>query len=200
MAADGRHPMVASPQPSLVLNTFTGLIQTFTDFLIVSIHTILHLRNLLPPSTFIITRKYNYAVPQQRHLGACAWIIAVCSAIETQLFEGIVRRIIFVIYRDDVGMVERWMFDVDEFPVVPSDQASMIFSELSVSLVDIEEQLRATIQRMIACKAELAPLPQNCTYTVMVELKKMADPPLRVSSSRLCMAIIKESSANMKFF
>jgi hypothetical protein len=27
--------------------------------------------------------------------------------------------------------VERWIFDVDDFPVVPKDQASMIFSSIS---------------------------------------------------------------------
>ena len=77
------------------------------------------------------------------------------------------------------------MFDVDDFPVVPKDQASMIFSELSVSLVDIEEQLRATMQNLVACKAKLEPLPEHCTYTVLVVLKEMADPPFGVSSSCL---------------
>ena len=77
------------------------------------------------------------------------------------------------------------MFDVDDFPVVPKDQASMIFSALSVSLVDIEEQLRATMQNLVAFKAELAPLPEHCTYTFLVELKEMCDPPVGVSSSCL---------------
>ena len=59
----------------------------------------------------------------------------------------------------------------------------MIFSKLSISLIDIEEQLRATIQRLVDYKAKLASLPENYTYTIIVELKEIANPLLRVSSS-----------------
>ena len=114
----------ATPPPSFILNTFTGLIETFTDFLIASINTILYSRNLLAPRTFIAICKYNHAVPQQRHPEVCAWIIKPCSAVSTQLSEGIVRRIVFVVYHNDVRLVERWMFDVNDFPVVPKDRTS----------------------------------------------------------------------------
>jgi mitotic spindle assembly checkpoint protein MAD2B len=158
---------MAGPRPlPLTLNTLTHLIETFTDFLIVSIHAILHLRSLYPPSTFITTCKYNFAVPQQRHPDVCKWILDACLAVQTQLFEGIVRRVIFVIYQD-AEVIERWIFDVDRFPVVPKDEASIIIPELAVSLVDIEEQLRATMKRLEECAAKLTPLPKNCAFTIL---------------------------------
>lgn len=172
---------MAPPPPWLILSTVARIVETLTDFLIAAIHTILHARNLLPPSTFIRTRKYNLAVPQQRHPKVCAWIMDACSGVRTQVLAGIARRVIFAIYDEDGEVVERWMFDVDDFPVVPEDVLAEVFHELSVSVVDIEEQLRATMKKLADCKAQLEPLPENCTYAVMVELKKGADPPPGVS-------------------
>ena len=184
------------PPPPLILNTLAHLIQTFTDFLIVSIHTILNSRALYPPSTFIKTRKYNFAVPQQRHPKVCAQIMTACSAVKTQLFEGIVRRVVFVIHQD-VEVIERWIFDVDLFPVVPKDEASIMMPELVVSFVDIEEQLRATLKRLADCGAKLAPLPEDCTFTIMVELKNGADPPLEVRCFLLSFVMVRTASINI---
>jgi hypothetical protein len=176
--------------------SLADLIQTFTDFLIVSIHTILNSRALYPPSTFIMTRKYNVEVPQQRHPKVCAQIMTACSAVKTQLFEGVVRRVVFVIHQD-AEVIERWIFDVDLFPVVPKDEASITMPELAVSLVDIEEQLRATMKRLAGCGAKLAPLPEDCTFTIMVELKDGADPPLGVSCFLLSVVMVRTASINI---
>ena len=96
------------------------------------------------------------------------------------MLESIVQRVIFVIHQDE-EVVERWMFDVDQFLVIPKNEASIVIPELTVSRVDIEEQLRATIYRLADCGAKLAPLPKDCTFTIMAELKDMAEPPLEVS-------------------
>ena len=98
--------------PPLILNTLTDLIDTFIDFLTVSIHAILHLRSLYPPSTFITTCKYNYDVPQQRHPDVSKWILDACRAVKSLLLEGIIRCVVFVIYQDP-EVVERWIFDID---------------------------------------------------------------------------------------
>jgi mitotic spindle assembly checkpoint protein MAD2B len=165
----------------LFLNTFASLIEAFTDFLVVSIHTILRSRVLYPPNIFITTRKYNLPVAQLRHPKVCTWILNACSAIRTQLLEGVVDRIFVVIYTQDAKVVERWVFDIGGFPVVPRDEALTEFEYLGggkgASIVDVEEQLRAIVGKLAYHGERMEQLPENCTFTVAVELKKMADPP-----------------------
>lgn len=177
---------MSAPLQPLILNTFTSLVQTFTDFLVVSIHTILYSRAIYPSNTFISTRKYNFPVRQNRHPKVCAWILDACTAVQTQLLKGVVRRVVVVIYNQDAKVMERWVFDVERFPVVPKEEALTEFADdglgggKGISVVDVEEQLRATVRKLAYCGEKLAPLPENCTYTVVVELKDKADPPIGV--------------------
>lgn len=111
--------------------------------------------------------------------------------------------------------MERYLFDIERFPVVEKAMAWAEFEdrpegkgkgkereaeeEMSVeerekekeratkekkrfNVVDIEEQLRATLNKLIYSTARLEPLPEDCTYTVAVELRDdpNALPPLAV--------------------
>ncbi|CZR65301.1 related to MUS-26 protein MUS-26, involved in DNA repair [Phialocephala subalpina] len=172
--------MAAPPPQTLVLNTLFSLVETFNDFLNVSIHTILYSRTLYRPHNFITTSKYNLPVQQNRHPQVCTWICRACSEVQTLLLKGILRCIFIVIYSQDAEVIERWVFDVDHFPVALEEDALTELNVLGVdkvSLVDVEEQLRATIQKLKYCGERMAALPENSTFTVMVELKDKADPP-----------------------
>ncbi|RFU32069.1 hypothetical protein B7463_g4247, partial [Scytalidium lignicola] len=170
-----------------ILNTYQSLITTFSDFLTVAIHTILYERNLYPATTFLSTRKYNLPVRQNRHPKVCKWIQDAVAAVEGQMIKGAVSRVVVVIYSPQLEVLERFLFDVSSFPSVPANE---IFTplereggdgegdEVKISLVDIEEQLRATIRKLAVCGGKLGPLPEGCTYTVAVELKDKAPPPI----------------------
>jgi hypothetical protein len=43
-----------------------------------------------------------------------------------------------------------------------------------LNLVDIEEQLRGTLIKLLAHRKKLEPLPENCTYTLAMKLKDEA--------------------------
>ena len=90
--------------------------------------------------------------------------------------------------------MERFVFDVDRFPVVVDKEQ---FTEMvrdkqgwqegedrlkgvGVSAVDVEEQLRAAIRKLAYCGGKLGDLPEGCTYTVVVELKDGVEPPIGV--------------------
>ncbi len=47
-------------------------------------------------------------------------------------------------------------------------------------MVDLEEQFRAIFARLAFCGSTLAPLPENCSFTVCIELKDEVgvDPPI----------------------
>jgi mitotic spindle assembly checkpoint protein MAD2B len=178
------------PREPLQLNTYHSLLTAFTDFLIVAIHTILYERGLYPPETFLLTRAYNFPVRQNRHPLVCKWIQDAVSAVHDQMLKGTVRRVVLVIYSDQQEVLERFLFDIERFPAVPEKEAYTEFEnessaddEVKVSRVDVEEQLRATVRMLAYCGGKLGELPEDCTYTLAVELKESADPPIGVCCS-----------------
>lgn len=179
---------MATPQSTYLTNALS-LHQTLTDFLTVAIHTILYSRALYPPSTFISTRKYNLPVRQCRHPAVCDWINSSVSHIATLLKAGTIKRIIVVIYNRDGEVMERFLFDVERFPVVEPREHLTDFEAREggdgpgVSRSDVEEQLRATIRKLAYAGEKLSPLPEGCTFTVAVELRDKVDPPIGVCYS-----------------
>jgi mitotic spindle assembly checkpoint protein MAD2B len=175
------------PREPLQLNTYRSLLAAFTDFLIVAVHTILYERGLYPPETFILTRAYNFPVRQNRHPLVCKWVQDAVSAVHDEMLKGRVRRVVLVIFSDQQEVLERFLFDVERFPAVPEKEAYVEFEtrpspegELRVNKVDVEEQLRATVRMLAYSGGRLGELPKNCTYTLAVELKDDADPPIGV--------------------
>lgn len=185
---------MAAP-PKTILNNYQALVTTFSDFLVVAIHTILYERNLYPQETFLLTRAYNFPVRQNRHPLVCKWIRDAVAAIQAQLLKGTVKRIAFVIYSQQQEVLERFMFDVSGFPSVPEKERFTEFEgtsaeegddgeELRVNKIDIEEQLRATVRKLAYCGSKLGELPDDCTYTIAVELKDDVEPPIGVRLPR----------------
>lgn len=94
-----------------------------------------------------------------------------------------------MIYSDQQEVLERFMFDVSAFPSVPEKEKFTEFEgtsaeegddgeELRVNIIDVEEQLRATVRKLAYCGSKLGKLPNGCTYTIAVELKDEAEPPI----------------------
>lgn len=111
--------------------------------------------------------------------------------------------------RQQAVVQERWVFDVGAWPVVARTDRFVEFEEpvvgkgkgvekppvnneegegmktageeVKIHIVDIEEQLRATIRRLAYTAEKMPPLPEGCTYTVIVELRDDATPPIGVS-------------------
>lgn len=92
-----------------------------------------------------------------------------------------------MIYNQDAEVMERFLFDVERFPVVDAKEQLTDFEAREgaegpgVSRSDVEEQLRATIRKLSYAGEKLAPLPADCTFTVAVELRDKANPPIGVS-------------------
>lgn len=171
------------------LITFQSFVTTFTDFLTVAVHTILYERNIYPHTSFLSARKYNFSVRQNRHPKVCTYITDAVSAVEAELLKGAVDRVVVVIYHDTTDIpLERFVFDVSRFPYVPPEHRATPLRQTQsqpgqgiciLPLVDLEEQLRATMSRLTTCSSRLKPLPQSCTFALVIELKEdTRDPPL----------------------
>ncbi|KAF3766828.1 hypothetical protein M406DRAFT_97681 [Cryphonectria parasitica EP155] len=110
------------------------LLDAFTSFLTVSIHTILYNRNIYPRDTFLSAKAFNLPVHQSRHPKVCSWINDAVDAVMAQLAKGTVERVAVVIHSPlkpppakvsvvrqlpPGSVLERWMFDVSRFPSWP---------------------------------------------------------------------------------
>ncbi|KAH7411389.1 DNA-binding protein [Cadophora sp. MPI-SDFR-AT-0126] len=180
----------------LQLTTPLSLQQTLTSFLTVAIHTILYTRALYPPSTFLTTRAYNFPVHQSRHPAVCEWINSAIASVAVLLQKGTVKRIVVPVFSEEGKVMERFMFDVERFPVVGEKEKLVEFEardansnivggsqpqlKAGVKRADIEEQLRGTIRHLDHACSRLSPLPENCTYSIAVELRDEpgVDPPI----------------------
>lgn len=170
--------------------TFRTFIQTFTDFLTVAIHTILYERRLYPQTSFLSARAYNYSVRQSRNPKVCEWINDAMVAVSAELFKATVARIVLVVYDTASQPLERYVFDTSRFPVVPPGEhgtplvrtivdGGQSQHQLVLPMVELEEQLRATMSRLSGCGAQLQALPESCSYNIAVELKDGSEPPIR---------------------
>lgn len=111
-----------------------ALFNSFTNFLTVSIHTILYYRDIYPRQTFLSAKAFNLPVHQSRHPKVCAWINDAVDAVLTQVAKGAVDRVAVVIHSPpDLKqqqlapgtVLERWMFDLSNFPSWPGGIEAM---------------------------------------------------------------------------
>ncbi|KAK7528902.1 DNA-binding protein [Phyllosticta citriasiana] len=174
--------------------TFTALISAFTSFLTVSLHTILYHRGLYPRATFLTSRAYNYPVAQSRHPAVCAWVADAVAAVEAELLRNRARSVALVVYSRDARPLERFVWDVSRFPHVEAAERELVMERLGEAgaaaattervaalgavQVDMEEQFRAVLARLSTCDSRLKPLPEGCTFTMVVEVKEEAEPPV----------------------
>lgn len=103
--------------------------------------------------------------------------------------KGKVSRISLVVLSpNDFEPLERFVWDVSSFPMVPTAEQHTPFQShedptalSGATLADIEEQLRASLGKISLASAKLSKLPQECTFTISIELKGDAPAPVGVS-------------------
>lgn len=114
--------------------TYLENLTSFLSFLIAYTHTLLYLRKLYPPTSFVQSRFHNTCVYQSRHPLVCEWIRDAVAAVREDLLLGTVARIGIVIFCYGEGeagkagsakIMERYMFDVSKFPVVSKNERNM---------------------------------------------------------------------------
>ncbi|KAK4696497.1 mitotic spindle assembly checkpoint protein MAD2B, partial [Lecanoromycetidae sp. Uapishka_2] len=154
-----------------VLDTYQAVVSAYCDFLTVAIHTILYERNIYPQTSFIKARKYNYP----------------CTIAQTSL----------IIHAPPPSSqpLERYVFSTASFPRIPPSETLTPFApETSTNedaedpenppvdptttkrfdpppTSDLPEQFRATFARLSTSLSGLRPLPEDCSFTLAIELR-----------------------------
>ncbi|KAL8659168.1 MAG: hypothetical protein Q9226_000575 [Calogaya cf. arnoldii] len=165
-----------------VLNSYHAVVSAYSDFLTVAIHTILYERNIYPPSSFIAARKFNCPVRQSRHPKVCKWIQDAVAAVEFEMLKCTLSNTSLVIHAPPPSSapLERFLFSTTAFPSLPPSELLTPFSDNPPAAADLPEQFRATISRLSTLSSALSPLPPDCSFTLVTELRDDADihPPL----------------------
>jgi mitotic spindle assembly checkpoint protein MAD2B len=194
--------------------TYHAALAAFTHFLTAYTHTLLYLRHIYPPTSFARSRFHNTPVHQSRHPLVCEWIRDAIAAVRDELLAGSVARIGIVVFSygsaevgasGSVKIMERYMLDVSNFPVVEKGDREMEIEwegeqdqdedeedeeeeeehedkdkgkqkALDADVdVDLSEQFRAALLALTTRTAQLAPLPPQCSFNISMELKDGGD-------------------------
>ncbi|KAL8965985.1 MAG: hypothetical protein Q9183_003585 [Haloplaca sp. 2 TL-2023] len=165
------------------LDTYQVVVLAFSEFLTVAIHTILYERQLYPRTSFLAARKYNCPVRQSRHPKVCRWIQDAVAAVEVEMLKCALSTVSLVIHAPPPSSapLERYVFSTAAFPSVPSSELLTPFTNNPPPTTDLPEQFRATITKLCTLSSALSPLPQDCSFTVVAELRDDPDiqAPLR---------------------
>ncbi|KAI8962313.1 DNA-binding protein [Daldinia sp. FL1419] len=192
-STQSRHPH--QEQQSVALDQANNLLTSFTQFLTVCIHNILYYRSIYPAQTFLTSRAYNLPVHQSRHPKVCSWIRDAVDAVKGQLILGAVERIAVVVYDGQAKVMERWMFDVANFPAWKGfkeakgprieEEDELVEganaeggADGKVNWANVDEQLRATVRKLAYAAEKMAALPEGCTFTIAVELRDEGEAPI----------------------
>lgn len=94
---------------------------------------------------------------------------------------------LIVLSPNEFEPVERFVWDISSFPVVPTAEQNTPFQSFEnptalsgTTLADIEEQLRASLGKISLVSARLSQLPKDSTFTISIELKDEAAAPVSV--------------------
>ncbi|CZS83863.1 unnamed protein product [Fusarium graminearum] len=198
------------PGPSVPAAQASHLLSSFTTFLTLTLHTLLYHRGLYPATTFLTARALNLPVHQSRHPGLCTWINDAVSSVAAQLRKGTVRRIAIVMHAAKTfDVLERWVFDVETFPVGWGDREERNYNpvlvegvdeEGGVNWTDVNEALRGALRRISHAAEMLSALPEGSTFTLAVELRDGASAPIGVTSATLDTLPTKPSTTNRHLF
>jgi mitotic spindle assembly checkpoint protein MAD2B len=191
--------------------TYLETLAHFTNFLTAYTHTLLYLRTLYPKTSFTHSRFHNASVYQSRHPFVCEWISDAITAVREELLNGTVARIGIVVFsyggEDGTGsakIMERYMFDVSQFPVVEKRDRNIEIEWDDIAItsgsdnddegdgfggrkrrktkpldidvdINLSEQFRAALLALTTRTSVLAPLPPNCSFNISMELKDEGD-------------------------
>ncbi|KAG2224040.1 hypothetical protein INT45_009626 [Circinella minor] len=149
------------------------LINLLLDFIEVWIHQILYERELYPTAIFSLKKKYDVPVHMATHEGVANYISKFVESLQTLLISGNCKFISLKIMSPmNNRILERFVFEIESALNesnldIPLD--TILDSEVTCSLADIQQQLRACLLRTAGTRSSLVNNPSDCTFTLGVE-------------------------------
>ncbi|XP_060073785.1 mitotic spindle assembly checkpoint protein MAD2B-like [Ylistrum balloti] len=136
------------------------------EFLEVTIHSILYLRDLYPRGVFEKRKKYNVPVQMCLHPDVCKYVVNIVDSVHRLNQLNQVEKIAMVILGSDHRPLERFVIEISKH----SDH----LKGDDRYLYQLEQSLRAFLLKLTVSDALLQPLPKDCTWTIQIETTESA--------------------------
>lgn len=161
----------------------TEILGSFHEFFIVFTHNILYVRDLYPKASFEAVRHYGIAVHQNRHPELYEWIESMATNCMNMMRSGKVNKVSVVIMNNNKPL-ERFVIDLTEFDLqelTAMDDKSDYTTEESDQWSRLGSQYRACIVKLINMGDSLGKLPDDTTFTILLE----SDSPLATDNEAI---------------
>lgn len=152
--------------------TYSDLFEWFTEFFIVAIHSILYIRRLYPQDTFRAAHQYGIVVYQSRHPKVCEYVEHMARSCMKFVKKGIVDKVSLVVISENGFPVERFAFDLRDFPKLSDKLATTTIDEDSgISYQQVCSQYRACIVTLTSLSHSFGAAVSNATFSIIMETK-----------------------------
>ncbi|OWF46718.1 mitotic spindle assembly checkpoint protein MAD2B-like isoform X2 [Mizuhopecten yessoensis] len=148
------------------LETATVGADVLCEFLEVSIHSILYLRDLYPRGVFEKRKKYNVPVQMCLHPDVCKYVVNIVDSVHRLNQLNQVEKIAMVILGPDHRPLERFVIEIGRHSDNMKGDDRYLYQ--------LEQSLRAFLLKLNVSDALLQPLPKDCTWAIQVETTESA--------------------------
>ncbi|KAE8746423.1 hypothetical protein FOCC_FOCC006918 [Frankliniella occidentalis] len=139
------------------------IVDILVEFLEVSIHHLLFLRNLYPPSIFVLRKMYNIPVQVSQHPGLNQYIIETLRSAKALLRSSHLKCLSVCFYSDNEIPIERFVFDI--LSIHENFRIDHDFSD--TYLVKLRDGFRAFCLKVAAI--DMKPLTENCSFQIHLQ-------------------------------
>ncbi|KAI8139591.1 DNA-binding protein [Fennellomyces sp. T-0311] len=150
--------------------TRQDLVNLLLDFIQVWIHQILYVRELYPTAIFELKKKYNVPVHMAAHEQVARYISQFVESLQPLVLKGNCKCVALKIISPTNHLLERFVLEIESaLWALDVPLESVLDSEPTCSLADMQQELRACFLRMAATRSSLSKNPPDCTFSLTVE-------------------------------
>ncbi|KAJ3530093.1 hypothetical protein NMY22_g8720 [Coprinellus aureogranulatus] len=159
--------------------TFNQAVAGIAEFIEIAIHTILYVRQIYPPDLFIRRKKYDTPVFQSRHPALNEYIAGAVKAVEDEMTQGAVEKVVVVIKNKEHVPMERFIFSIENMIEVPSfNKGAKLRIDGAMTASSLTQYFRSFLTKlsMVECQLGQMYLGDNVSFAILLELRDDAAP------------------------
>ncbi|KAF9056132.1 DNA-binding protein [Panaeolus papilionaceus] len=162
--------------------SFNQLVHAIAEFIEVAIHTILYVRQVYPADIFVRRKKYNTAVYQSRHPALNEYITGAIKAVQEELAQGKIEKVVIVIKDKEQTAMERFIFSLDTIINVEGFNKDTSVEE-GITFSSLAQYFRSFILKLSLIEAQIGQmyLGDDVSFAIVIELKDGEVPRMSIN-------------------
>jgi mitotic spindle assembly checkpoint protein MAD2B len=147
------------------------------EFIEVTIHTILYVRQIYPADLFVRRKKYDTPVFQSRHPALNDYISGAVKAIGEELVLGNVDKVVVVIKDNEEIALERFIFSIRNMIQLETFEKDSSVQD-AMSSTSLGQYFRSFLVKLSMIESQLGQmyLGENASFAIVLELKDDKSP------------------------